>query len=157
MKDDCVSPHQVLLTNGASELSSWMQLLTQKYECVHNFDTSYYESKGCTVYNRHLRRKTGSHRRRRRYRFATLKTDGVALSESKPKVWRSRRKPLLLQQHHSTWQSNTDSHWMKIHLWYTKRFYMLFLYLLIKIGVYPWVMPIVVLKELNALWKLMQP
>lgn len=93
---------------------------------AHDCDTSYYESKGCTVSNRHLRRRTGSHIRKRRYRFGSVKTDNLPVLESKPKVRRSRRKQIILQQNRSTWQTNidSDSHWIKTHLWHTKRFYM---------------------------------
>ncbi|GFH59733.1 hypothetical protein CTEN210_16209 [Chaetoceros tenuissimus] len=86
-------------------------------------EESYYKSKGCTISNRHLRRRTGSHNRRKRHRYP----QGNEL-ESKGNSRKTRRKPKLLQEKHSHWQNTNveseESNWLTTHLWHTKRFRM---------------------------------
>ena len=116
------------------EMKKMWQSVLQSSEVNHD-DAVYYKSGGCKVSKRHLRRRTGSHNRKRRHRFPSGKiesdevnTDGDKSSPSSEnmssgvsahatengtdnlaKSRRARRKPQLLRAKHSQWKkSNTN-------------------------------------------------
>ena len=79
--------------------------------------SAYYKSGGCKISNRHLRRRTGSHNRRRRHRFPANQSSEVAeendasgdikcdKSAESLKSRRARRKPQLLRVKNSQWKN----------------------------------------------------
>ena len=90
----------------------------------HNDDLAHYHSRGCTTSSRHLRRRTGSHFRRKHHRFP--KSDG---GESERKSRKTQRKPAILKEkythwHHMTISAEHEKKWLDTHLWHTKRFHM---------------------------------
>lgn len=101
----------------------------------HNDDLAHYHSRGCTTSSRHLRRRTGSHFRRKRHRFP--KSDG---GESEHKSRKTKRKPALLKEKNTQWQkvssllnkntvtvgseTKSEKKWLATHLWHTKRFHL---------------------------------
>lgn len=109
------------------------------------------ESGGGKISSRHLRRRTNSHRPRRRHRFPRGKScnndvsddtdtieDTVVLIGHK-RCRRARRKPALMKESHSSWWypinnlqseqlvASNDEHypnnWLATHLWHAKRFH----------------------------------
>ncbi len=79
-------------------------------------DVTYFRSGGCKSSNRHLRRRTGSHNRRKRHRYpsgvdndGSTDADGGIGSKIKEsdsnKSRRARRKPSLLRTQHGTWKT----------------------------------------------------
>lgn len=94
---------------------------------------AHYRSRGCTTSSRHLRRRTGSHFRRKHHRFP--RSDG---GETEQKTRKTRRKPSLLREKNTQWthlatsdtvsldnkDASSEKKWLQTHLWHTKRFYM---------------------------------
>ncbi len=96
-------------------------------------DVSYYQSRGCKLSNRHLRRRTGSHFRKKRHRFPkgsdhnladknvdttvaiTTKTkimstddeDNDEIQQNNNKSRKARRKPAILKEQHGQWKKRT--------------------------------------------------
>ena len=129
-----------------------MQTLWNKFlqsSTVNHDDESYFLSRGCKQSKRHLRRRTGSHHRRKRHRFPNGEQGGnsngdmqadsskgvLVKDETKVTSRKVRRKPQFLREIHSQWkkknpgarsqgESTNDSNWLETHLWHSKRFYM---------------------------------
>mmetsp|Transcript_6818 Transcript_6818/g.8610 ORF Transcript_6818/g.8610 Transcript_6818/m.8610 type:complete len:831 (-) Transcript_6818:338-2830(-) len=118
----------------------------QKTKCG---DTWHYESRGCKVSQRHLRRRTRSHHSKKRHRFpigdksSTKETDEIETSASNSRSRKARRKPSTMKQNHSQWKKNmtmnadaeesvntssnverSSSNWLETHIWHAKRFHM---------------------------------
>lgn len=138
--------------------SLWRDFVCSSYEkriidhvdtvnTIHNKDTatSYHESGGCKISSRHLRRRTGSHNRKKRHRFpngySETNSNEQNLNEknNQPNIQMSRkarRKPSLMKQQHTQWKNSTYnisdpndhncnvSNWLETHLWHSKRFIM---------------------------------
>lgn len=100
----------------------------------HNDDLAHFHSRGCTTSSRHLRRRTGSHFRRKRHRFP--RSDG---GESEQRSRKTKRKPAIMKDKYTQWhmipsnheditsnhsQTNMQKKWLDTHLWHTKRFHM---------------------------------
>lgn len=119
--DSTITASKYAATRLHEMKSLWCSFLEKSTPSIN--EESYYMSKGCTISNRHLRRRTGSHNRRKRHRYP----QGNEL-ESKGKSRKTRRKPKLLQEKHSHWQNSNvvseESNWLTTHLWHTKRFRM---------------------------------
>ena len=117
-------------TFGARRLPE-MRKMWQSFQtdcsAVNHDDEAYYRSGGCKISRRHLRRRTGSHHRKRRHRYPSQKKEShVSVHERsemlKPDVLddskvnrgienekkllcrRARRKPKLLREEHSQWK-----------------------------------------------------
>jgi len=115
-----------------------MQTLWNKFlqnSTVNHDDEAYFQSRGCKQSKRHLRRRTGSHHRRKRHRYpAGRESDEKETEENLQceefKSRKARRKPLLLREKHSQWKNvdctsmHRESNWLVTHLWHSKRFYM---------------------------------
>ena len=119
--DSTITASKYAATRLHEMKSLWCSFLEKS--TPNSNEESYHKSKGCTISNRHLRRRTGSHNRRKRHRYP----QGNEL-ESKGKSRKTRRKPKLLQEKHSHWQNTNieseESNWLTTHLWHTKRFRM---------------------------------
>ena len=96
-------------------------------------DESYYLSGGRKISSRHLRRRAGSHFRKRHHRFPNGKGEGGIIQKTRTPCRKAKRKRSLLKQAHSCWQKEDEStvqehglvrNWLVTHLWHTKRFHM---------------------------------
>ena len=106
-------------------------------------DAALYRSGGRKTSDRHLRRRTGSHCRRRRHRYPAggglpASVDGDAMMATRRKkpskekenpCRRARRKRGVLCEAHRHWQTElpttaAPTKWLETHLWHTKRFHM---------------------------------
>ena len=116
-----------------------MQTLWNKFlqnSTVNHDDEAYFQSRGCKQSKRHLRRRTGSHHRRKRHRYpagreSNEKEAGEKLQCEEIKSRKAGRKPQLLREKHSQWRNvdctsmhRESKNWLMTHLWHSKRFYM---------------------------------
>ena len=107
--------------------------------CVDNQPTITFNgglrSGGGKTASRHLRRRTASHKSRRRHRFPEGSEEKE--TDKPPSCRKARRRPNLLREQHEVWaHTSTDSsnnlltntamtvNWIPTHLWHTKRFHM---------------------------------
>lgn len=93
---------------------------------VNRTDTSYYESGGCKASQRHLRRRTGSHNRKKRHRYPRsniiMSSDSTSTSVTatfttsmQSESRKARRKPSIMKQTHSFWKEESLSSHKSIH------------------------------------------
>lgn len=122
-------------TFGARRLPEIKALWNAQLETTLATDQKLQSSGGKTS-SRHLRRRTTSHKPRRRHPHPRGRRESEncqAANNNKRPCRRARRKPVLLRQQHETWQTDirdtrTSSpehvYWLPTHLWHAKRFHL---------------------------------
>lgn len=93
-----------------------------------------YKSGGGKTSCSHLRRRTTSHKPRRRHRYPRGKDDNNSQGEAEKRkrpCRRARRKPALLREKHEAWQQAISDpsekcavFWLPTHFWHAQRFHM---------------------------------